>query len=507
MGINSTKKPFRQRALIASQMKTDSLISFFAQNLRCTLLFIAILDLAIYGRGFSGERLPNYDSCDCRVRTLSVPPNGKVIRNSEQDKETLSAKTFKLSNNVQPIVVDTIFTNIPNPSGICSDGESFWVPNYAAASGNTEIYRIDIRSRCIADSIPSPDQWTTGMAWDGSSLWVTGVDFSLPPPQSCLKKLSTKGQILGYYQSDYSCYWDGIAWDGTYLYYGTNTCSVYESRQTSMIFKASHDNGTIVDSIAPPSGNINGLVYDRGFFWYCDLLAGMIYKITVDGNIVTSFPTPGGYASGLAIAKGFLWNIDFQTNCIYQIDIGLAPPSPKSLTGRIADSCVDLQWGFSTASNLVQYKIYRGSSEYAQEAVCIDSVSSFQLSFTDRHVVRGMMWYWVSAVDSAGLESHVSKPVSIQVLPLLPTSFSLEQNFPNPFNSSTEIRFGLPVATTATLIVYDAIGRVMATLVSRRLSAGEYSYIWDASRMPSGVYFYHLRTESFSQTKKIVMIK
>lgn len=274
-----------------------------------------------------------------------------------------------------------------------------------------------------------------------------------------------------------------------------------------MIFKASHDNGTIVDSIAPPSGNINGLVYDRGFFWYCDLLAGMIYKITVDGNIVTSFPTPGGYASGLAIAKGFLWNIDFQTNCIYQIDIGLAPSMPKALTEAIVDSCVELMWGFSSGTDLTQYKIYRGTSKHAEQAVCIDSVPPVQLSYTDRHVERGMMWYWVSAVDSTGYESHFSTPVSVQALPLLPAYSRLDQNFPNPFNSSTEIRFGIPNTSTVDLVVYDVIGRKMVTLASGMLPAGEYSYVWDASRMPSGVYFYRLRAGSFNEAKKLILAK
>jgi Secretion system C-terminal sorting domain len=488
-------------------MKTDSQILFFAQTIRCILLFVAFLDAGLNDRALSGQRLLAQDSCDCLDRDFTVPPNGKENRKSRENQKTLSPRTFQISNNIQPVVVDTIFMNIPDPSGICSDGKSFWVPNYSAVAGSMEIYRIDIHSRIITDSIPAPDQWTTGMAWDGSSLWVTGVDYLLPRPWSCLIRMSKTGQVFGYYSSAYSCYWAGIAWDGTYLYYGINTCRVDESRQTSMIFKATSDSAVIIDSIPPPSGNINGLVYDRGCFWYCDLLTQTIYRITAKGEVITSFPSPGQYPSGLAIEKGYLWNTDILNKCIYQIDIGIAPPIPRLLAGSVVDTSVELSWTVSPADDLKQYNIYRATLNEPSQAVCIDSVSRLQTSYTDRHIVRGEMWYWVSAVDTVGIESHFSKQVSLQVLPPLPENYRLDQNFPNPFNSRTEIRFGLPVSTSVTLKIYDAIGREVATLSSERLSPGVYSRIWDASRMPSGVYFYRLRAGTFDETKKLVMIK
>jgi len=85
--------------------------------------------------------------------------------------------------------------------------------------------------------------------------------------------------------------------------------------------------------------------------------------------------------------------------------------------------------------------------------------------------------------------------------------FSLDQNSPNPFNPMTEIKFNLPTATNATLRIYNVRGQMVVTLASGSMSAGPHSVTWDARHHPSGVYFYRLETPSFSETKKMIMLK
>ncbi len=85
--------------------------------------------------------------------------------------------------------------------------------------------------------------------------------------------------------------------------------------------------------------------------------------------------------------------------------------------------------------------------------------------------------------------------------------FSLAQNYPNPFNPATIITFDLPRSSLVTLKVYNILGEEMATLVSKHLSAGCYSYEWDGSNVASGVYLYRLEAEGFVETKKIVLLK
>ncbi len=90
---------------------------------------------------------------------------------------------------------------------------------------------------------------------------------------------------------------------------------------------------------------------------------------------------------------------------------------------------------------------------------------------------------------------------------LLPSEYSLEQNFPNPFNPSTTIQFSIPERSFVTLEIFNALGEKITTLVSEELNAGNHKYEWNPETQPGGVYFYKLSTNSFQQTKKLVLIE
>ncbi|MFA3784145.1 T9SS type A sorting domain-containing protein [Melioribacteraceae bacterium 4301-Me] len=89
----------------------------------------------------------------------------------------------------------------------------------------------------------------------------------------------------------------------------------------------------------------------------------------------------------------------------------------------------------------------------------------------------------------------------------IPQFFTLYQNYPNPFNPSTTIRFSLPQREHVTLKVFDILGREVAILVDGELNPGEHSVVFDASSLPSGVYFYRLQTGGYVQQRKMVVVK
>ncbi|MCU7494867.1 MAG: T9SS type A sorting domain-containing protein [Ignavibacteria bacterium] len=89
----------------------------------------------------------------------------------------------------------------------------------------------------------------------------------------------------------------------------------------------------------------------------------------------------------------------------------------------------------------------------------------------------------------------------------IPTKYSLSQNFPNPFNPVTKIRYQIPVSGFVTLKVYDMLGNEVSSLVNEEKSAGEYTVSFDGSRLASGVYFYKLTQGSFTDTKKLILMK
>jgi hypothetical protein len=89
----------------------------------------------------------------------------------------------------------------------------------------------------------------------------------------------------------------------------------------------------------------------------------------------------------------------------------------------------------------------------------------------------------------------------------IPASYKLEQNYPNPFNPSTSIKFDLPKSGFVTLKVYNSIGKEVATLVSESMSAGNHQVSFDASSLTSGLYFYKISTDNFTDSKKMLLVK
>jgi len=89
----------------------------------------------------------------------------------------------------------------------------------------------------------------------------------------------------------------------------------------------------------------------------------------------------------------------------------------------------------------------------------------------------------------------------------IPKEYSLKQNYPNPFNPSTSIKFDIPDLTNVKLSVFDITGRELAVLVNEQLQPGSYDYKWNASQLASGIYFYKLQTNGFSQVKKMMLVK
>ena len=88
-----------------------------------------------------------------------------------------------------------------------------------------------------------------------------------------------------------------------------------------------------------------------------------------------------------------------------------------------------------------------------------------------------------------------------------PTAFSLSQNYPNPFNPQTAIRYQVSGVTDVKLVVYDLLGREVATLVNEKKTVGSHEVSFDGAGLASGVYFYRLTAGTFVQSRKMLMLK
>jgi hypothetical protein len=129
--------------------------------------------------------------------------------------------------------------------------------------------------------------------------------------------------------------------------------------------------------------------------------------------------------------------------------------------------------------------------------------SSQALTITDTlFLVSGTL----SGPYTAGTTVKVSTDVQDQSTGI-PRAYSLQQNYPNPFNPSTSINYQLPANSFVSLKVLDMLGREVATLVNEVKNAGTYSTTWNAAGFGSGIYFCTMQAGSFSDTRKLILVK
>ncbi len=117
--------------------------------------------------------------------------------------------------------------------------------------------------------------------------------------------------------------------------------------------------------------------------------------------------------------------------------------------------------------------------------------------------IDGNVYSFSNSIPISG-EGH---PSNLEGEDVLPSEFILEQNYPNPFNPSTKISWQSPESSWQTITVYDVLGNEIATLVNGYRIAGNYEIQFDASRLASGIYIYKLQAGSFTNTKKMVLLK
>ncbi|MBE2255048.1 MAG: T9SS type A sorting domain-containing protein [Ignavibacteria bacterium] len=144
--------------------------------------------------------------------------------------------------------------------------------------------------------------------------------------------------------------------------------------------------------------------------------------------------------------------------------------------------------------------VQTGSANYSNNAI-FNSDENIVI-FYDSLIANIYFQEFSKRISDAGGTIDV-KSISSEI----PNGFELSQNFPNPFNPVTSINFSIPVKSKVKLIIYDALGREVTTLVNSNLNSGVYNINWNAANYSSGVYFYSLQTESFTSTKKMLLVK
>lgn len=122
---------------------------------------------------------------------------------------------------------------------------------------------------------------------------------------------------------------------------------------------------------------------------------------------------------------------------------------------------------------------------------------------TENKLIRGFTTHFSGFAAGEKLEVTDAEDIRLS----LPTEFALEQNFPNPFNPSTQIQFALPEQSRVSIQVFDMLGRQVASLVNEVRAAGMHLVTFDAKNLASGIYMYRIQAGSFVQTKRMTLVK
>jgi hypothetical protein len=196
------------------------------------------------------------------------------------------------------------------------------------------------------------------------------------------------------------------------------------------------------------------------------------------------------------------------TNCTQAM-----PVEMMSFSATVNQDNAILSWQTSTEENNRGFEVYRSAKNTKSEWNKIGFVNGSgtkhtptNYTFTDSKLGSGKYYYRLKQIDFNGNMQYYNLDNFVEIAP--PNKFELSQNYPNPFNPVTKIKFSLPTDSRVTLKVYDISGREIKTLVNNEYKTADYHTVeFNASNLASGVYFYRIVTDKFTQAKKMVVIK
>ncbi|MCY3999502.1 MAG: zinc-dependent metalloprotease [Bacteroidetes bacterium] len=181
---------------------------------------------------------------------------------------------------------------------------------------------------------------------------------------------------------------------------------------------------------------------------------------------------------------------------------------PLRFTSRVDGGTGSFSYHWETSYNGINYTDAGSSSSYTTimppdlDLYIKLTVTSGTQQKTDFEYVENM-----SDSSDCGIYKVQKKVEILTHQDHLPIEFSLDEAYPNPFNPATSITYGIPESGDVKLMVYDIWGRQVSELINGFRSAGYHNVLFDASHLPSGIYFYRLQSGSFVTSKKITLLK
>ena len=249
-----------------------------------------------------------------------------------------------------------------------------------------------------------------------------------------------------------------------------------------------------------------------GKYIYGDYVSTRVWALEYDGinpTVNTQITqAPGSITSFGIDENNELYLVSFNGK-IYSFIPTVVPVELISFNATIVNGGVMLNWYTATETNNSGFSIERATDVTDFEELFFiggygTTTERNVYTYLDESVQSGIYHYRLKQIDFDGSFEYLNT-VSVDLG--MPGGYSLKQNYPNPFNPSTNIEFQLPVSGFVSLKIFDVLGNELKVLVNQEKTAGFYQVEFDATGLPSGIYFYKLETENFSDIKKLTILK
>ena len=195
-----------------------------------------------------------------------------------------------------------------------------------------------------------------------------------------------------------------------------------------------------------------------------------------------------------------------------------APIAPPDLISPSNGSIITtftpvLDW--NDVSGTTGYKVQLSVDSLFIAPILDSIVVPSQITVPVGRLIGSTKYYWrVRGMNVGGFGpwsvvwNFTTSPIGITLIStIIPKECKLYNNYPNPFNPSTRIRFDLPKTSEVSITVYDLLGRQVSTLLNMHLNAGTYETVWNSANVASGLYFYRIETGDFIETHKMLLVK
>jgi len=384
---------------------------------------------------------------------------------------------------------------------------------------------------------------------DGISMWSLGKDFSGNI------YAGASGTVKSIYKStNEGENWDEILSGGSSNFLSIacdSLTNVYAGNVSNGLMKSSNggQNWTNVPVSVFNNHSVESVACGRNGYVYVGCITGGVFRSTDYGatfpvNVINTLtivtlavdrfnpdiiyagassgspPNYGFYRStdgGLTFSTNLnpfnIWGVAEKSNGdLYTITTSSPYPFHKSTNGGLNWSmqctiggamrglCMDLTENFYTSGNGGVFKSTNNGMSF----------SNFNFTYTSNQIIsfQNKILAAASGTSNGGVYIYTDSLVSVkEIQNTFPERYTLFQNYPNPFNPETIIGYNLAGKSRVTLIIYDIQGRQVSVLADLIQTAGYHKEVWNASGFPSGVYYYNLNAGSYSETKKMVLVK